>query len=280
MKFWMSFLLVVMLTACNAANEDDTESTQTVVILEPSMIAADFYTPAPRPTSGQTALAPVRLVPGSAPASGTGNATQTSNTPAAEGGASTEATESAQPPAQDAAPAAEATQPENSAELQALTDNPSIILAMEMDSECFLAGDFVSFRLTITSRETQPIWFYKMGRWQFSLNGTPVGPDISPREPTGREEFEFLDPNETYTQEEDDLGLWVQSLGPEYFDMASPTGIGLPAGTYWVTFLYNNDQDGQREQPGRTFLIDSPAWRGTIVAPQLEFKVVNDLSEC
>jgi hypothetical protein len=179
------------------------------------------------------------------------------------------------PPA-DVAP----TPTSNTEEIQVLTDNPTLAIQVEMDTTCFLAEDFIPFRFVVTSLETAPIYFYRSGRWRLSINNSPLGPDLSSLEPTIRDDFVELEPGGTFVQEEEDLGLWALSLGPNAGVPTSPTGLGLPAGNYWVTFVYDNDQDGLREQPDGTFLIDRAAWRGTVVAPEVRFTVVENLSEC
>lgn len=272
MRLGLILLLAAALVAC-AANEDTSpDAGATVIVLPPTQIAANLYAPPSSPATLAPTREPIRM--------SAANRAALADAPSPETPANSTVAEPSPEIPPSVAEALPAEPPANSAELQAMTDNPSIMAAVEMVESCFVADDFVSFTLKITSLETAPIWFYKQGRWLFSLNGTPLGPDIASRLPTARDEFVQLEPNGVYTQEEEDLGLWVQSLGPEYFSLASPTGIGLPAGTYWLTFMYNNDQAGQERQVGGTYLIDKPAWQGTIVAPQVGFRVVNDLSEC
>ncbi len=171
--------------------------------------------------------------------------------------------------------------PSNAPELQALVDNPNLLLTAEFpDGECYLAGDFIPFRLVARSFETAPIYFYTEGKWMLSINNSPIGPQLASREPTARDEFVELPTNEAYTRQEEDLGLWVQSLGMESGIAFSETGIGLPAGQYWVSFLYNNDQDGLTEQVGGFYLIERAAWRGTAVAAEVRLHVVDDLTLC
>lgn len=244
-------LLLLALVACSSAT-----TTDPAVTLQPSQIAANL-----RPDSTPTATEPPQAILLERAAS---PVVETS--PAA---AQTAPTEIAVPLPTSIAP-----------ELQAMSDNSTLLLTMEMDTACFLAEDFIPFRLIVRSLELEPIYFYRNGRWMMSINNSPVGPQLTSRVPTLRDEFVNLPPNETYVQEEEDLGLWVLSLGPDTITLASPTGIGLPPGDYWVTFIYNNDQDGLTQQPDGSYLIDRAAWRGTIVAPEVRFKVVNDLSQC
>jgi hypothetical protein len=161
-----------------------------------------------------------------------------------------------------------------------LAQNPTLVLQLKLDTPCFLAEEPIGFRLEILSLETAPIYFYREGQWQLSLNNSPLGPSLAPRVPSAREEFVDLLPKQTLTRQEEDLGLWVMSLGPEMLRLATSTGLGLPAGDYWVTFVYRNDQDGLTEQFDGRFLIDRAAWRGVLVAPEVRFKVVTDLTAC
>jgi hypothetical protein len=265
MSFWkIGFVLFgLLLVGCNV---NDSAGPRMDVTLEPSSIAqyefreADMPAESAEPVTVILAPRPGVLEPTSAP----------------------QATESTAP---NAAPtndpvSAVPTPTSNAAEIQAITDNPTLAVTMEMDTTCFLANDFIPFRLNVTSLETAPIYFYRNGRWRLSINNSPLGPELSSLGPTIRDDFVELQPGGTFVQEEEDLGLWALSLGPNAGVPSSPSGLGLPAGNYWVTFVYDNDQDGLREQPDGTFLIDRAAWRGTVVAPEMRFSVVEDITEC
>ena len=290
MSFWkivsLGVLFGLMLTACNV---DDSAGPRTDVTLDPSPIAQyDFRSrPTPTPTSEPETviLAPRPGVLPPTPADGQIVEDVVSPTPDE---AVPPAAEDSQPTLDEAAQQAPdgadqnvgPTPTSNFEEIQALTDNPTLVVEMEMDTTCFAAGDFIPFRMTITSLETAPIYFYRNGRWRLSVNNSPLGPELSSLEPTIRDDFVDLQPGDTYIQEEEDLGGWALSLGSNSGIPSSPTGLGLPAGEYWVTFVYDNDQDGLREQPDGTFLIDRAAWRGTVVTREVRFSVVDDLSEC
>lgn len=271
MRFWKIGLVLfgLMLAACNV---DDAAGPRTDVTLDPSPIARyDFRSrPTPTPTSApETVILAPR--PGVLPPTPADQQVASPTPPSAD---------DTPPTPDEAAQSAGPTPTSNSEEIQALTDNPTLIVEIEMDATCFAAGDFIPFRMTVTSLETAQIYFYRNGRWRLSINNSPLGPELSSLEPTIREDFVELQPGDTYIQEEEDLGGWVLSLGPNAGIPPSPTGLGLPPGEYWVTFAYDNDQDGLREQPDGTFLIDRAAWRGTIVTPEVRFSVVDDLSEC
>ena len=285
MTFWKVSLLAVFagvfITACNV---DDAAGPRLDVTLEPSPIARYEYQmgeAAMQESEPETVILapPPGVVPdfgGSAP---TDDATADPNT-------ATDSTPDAAIPATEVPAEAAPSDPpapmptSNFEEIQAITDNPTLLLAMEMETTCFLANDFIPFRLIVTSLETESIYFYRNGRLRLSINNSPLGPNLASLEPTIRDDFVDLQPNDTFVIEEEDLGLWVQSLGPDAGVALSPTGLGLPTGNYWVTFVYDNDQDGLREQPDGTFLIERAAWRGTIVAPEVRFSVVDNLSEC
>ena len=252
---------MLFMAACNFSTGS---STRTDVTLEPSRVAAMYYVPI-TPTATQTKPTPEPVL-----LSGDTSAIADTPQPAE--------TEAALPATVAPADILEPTS--NHEELEALRDNPNLEISMQIDGECFLENDFIPFELTVTSLEIEPIYFYKNGRWLLSINNSPPGPQLASMEPTIRDDFIDLAPNETYTQEEEDLGLWVLSLGPESGVPFTPTGIGLPVGDYRVTFLYTSDQDGLKEQPDGTYLIEKAAWRGTAVTPEVRLRVVDDLSKC
>lgn len=253
--------MTVGAAACSIENESSPPP-RFDVTLEPSQIAANLRTtPAATPTQPPATPEAVSLSP----------------IQAAQ--AATAAVPATAAPTLQPSPALP-TPTSNAAELKAMTENPNLIAVMEMDAECFLANDYIPFRLKVISLETQPIYFYKNGKWLLSINNSPLGPQLASLEPTLREDFVTIEPNESYEQVEEDLGLWVLSLGPDSGIPLTPTGVGLPVGEYWVTFMYNNDQDGLTEQVDGTYLIDKAAWRGTAVAEEVRFKVVEDLAQC
>jgi len=293
MKFWkiglllLGFLLLgLVLAACNV---NDASEPRTDVTLDPSPIAQFDYRAADADADGEPTPEPERVIlaprPGVMPENVPPSPVPDAAPPSDEGAtqAPDTAAEATAPPAEQPPGVPDAgisTPTSNFEEIQALTDNPTLAVQVEMDTTCFLAEDFIPFRFIVTSLETAPIYFYRNGRWRLSINNSPLGPDLSSLEPTIRDDFVELEPSGTFVQEEEDLGLWALSLGPNAGVPSSPSGLGLPAGNYWVTFVYDNDQDGLREQPDGTFLIDRAAWRGTAVAPEVRFSVVNDLSEC
>lgn len=274
------FLLwIILAAACTTESE-----TLDPITLEPSQIAANLRQDALlSPTA--TRPTPEPLIISRLPLS-TGEATAENPPPAVVG---TEIVDlllaSPTPPVTVESTLAQTLEPtplptSNAESLQALVDNPNILLTAQLDTECFLAGDFIPFRLTALSLESEPIYFYREAKWMVSINNSPVGPQLASRIPTTRDEFVNVPPNETYVRQEEDLGLWVQSLGPDSGIAFSETGIGLPAGEYWVTFVYSNDQDGLQQQVDGSYLIDRAAWRGTAVAREIRLRVVSDLSQC
>jgi hypothetical protein len=274
------FLATLWLVACTGDDEDSSSADAT---LEPSQIAADLrVTPDFTATSTRPAPEPVQLSPRQ-----TALPIRTAVTPTlarTQVAAAQVITTTPTIPTVVATTTPSATvapsPTSNHDEIVKLVENPNLLLKMEVDTVCFLAEDFIPFRLTVTSFETQPIYFYKEGRWMLSINNSPVGPQLTSREPTLRDEFVEIPPNQSYATEYEDLGLWVLSLGPDSGIPFTTTGLGLPMGDYWVTFVYNNDQDGLSEQVDGTYLLDRPAWRGTAVAQEVRFRVVNDLAEC
>jgi hypothetical protein len=270
---WIMMMLV-LLVACGA-NDNNTDAD---VTLEPSQIAANIrVTPVltatlPRPTSEAVLLQ----------RNPTQAQIETSPSPAATEVAQASATQAASPTPPITIPTIEPSPlpTSNHVDIQTLVENPNLLLAVNLESTCFLADDFIPFQLTVTSLETQPIYFYKSGQWKLSINNSPLGPQLTSRDPTLRDEFVDIPPNESFSIEEEDLGLWVLSLGPDSGIPFTPTGLGLPTGDYWVTFVYSNDQDGLKEQIDGTYLLDRAAWQGTAVAPEVQFKVVSDLADC
>jgi|GEM_PF-6897384 len=306
MRFWIiSLALMVLLMGCNI---NDGDSTVSNITLEPSQIAANNFEPNP-PTAVPPTAEPVvigNIVSNAAPVEETPQEDSTDAVATEQpSDASTQATEA--PTEQTAPPVAEQTEApvedtaqtdaeaptevespaepvilptSNSPDIQALTDNPTLLLTVNMDAECFLTGEPIPFELVITNLDPNPIYFYEKGQWKLSINNSPVGPDIVSREPQLTEEFIELAANATYARAEEDISSWVLSLGPGFISFASETGLGLAPNEYWVTFLYTNDKDGLTEQFGGTFLIDRAAWRGTTVATEKRFRVVEDLANC
>lgn len=265
MKSRIAFFLVLWMLMAACA-EGRNPAPRPDVTLEPSQIAANqFVTLTPSPVVTDTPEAVIEATEEAA------TATEESM-PAAE--ATSEPTQ--------AVPTdiPQATSTSNAAELRALQDNQDLFITLRLEGTCFAAGDFIPFTLEVLNVSQNPVYFYKNGLWMLSINNSRLGPPLNIPEPQVREDFINLGPNRNFIQEEDDLGLWVQGMGPDSGIPLTPTGIGLPAGDYWVTFVYTNDKDGLTEQPDGTFLIDRAAWRGTTVTSERRFRVVEDVSEC
>lgn len=267
----MSLLILV---ACQAEDENPANT------LPPSQIAA--YAPLnPTPasaTAGAVIDLSARRTPRASPPPASTALTVPTFTPSSGEAQPGEAAPAATQ--EETAQASAPTPTSNYDSLEARRQNTNLIVQAELENTCVLAGELIPFSLTITNISAESLYFYTEAQWQISINNSPVGPQLAPREPTLREEFVEILPNEAYTRSEEDLGLWVLSLGPESGISFSPTGLGLPAGEYWVTFLISNAQDGLTEQPDGTFLIDRAAWQGTALSQEVRFKVVDDLDDC
>lgn len=282
---------------------DDSPAPKTDVTLEPSQIAANVLPVSDEDaieeddtesnrvnlSAGRATLAPTDA-PRVTPTLSVPTFTPLPNTP--DTSATTEptniSTQPTQPAESEVTPQAVAQEPSLPAptptsiadELRAQTTNPTLLVAARFETNCFLEGEPIPFTLEATNLDTSAIYFYPKGLWQVSINNNPPGPQLASRPPNLREDFTELQPNETFAQAEEDIGLWALSLGPQAPIPPSPTGLGLPAGDYWVTFLYNNDQDGLTEQFGGTFLIERAAWTGITVASEVRFRVVDNLDNC
>jgi hypothetical protein len=170
----------------------------------------------------------------------------------------------------------------NAAEIRAMRENTGLLLNVQFEEACYLADDFIPFTIEVINTSTGPFYFYENGRWMLSINNSPVGPSLVIAEPSLRDDFTLMEVSDTFIREEFDLGLWVLSLSfEEDADVPlSETGLGLPPGDYWITFVYQNDKDGLTEQPDGTFLIPRAAWRGTAISQERRIRVVSDLTEC
>lgn len=285
----LTLIALIALAACNVSSDGESEGN---ITLEPSQIAANQFAPAAATDIPATAEAVILSAQGATVSETSEVTPEATMEPMPENTESpsvttTDPTSEAAPddPTSDPAADGSAAAPDilptsNAASVQALAENPTQLLAIRMDSTCFVEGDPIPFRLEVTNLESAPVYFYTEGLWRLSINNSPVGPNLAEREPQVREDFVELPANQTYTREEEDLGLWVLSLGPDYISFSSPTGSGLRANEYWVSFLYTNVKDGLTEQPDGTFLIDRPAWRGTIVTSEIRFRVVEDPAQC
>lgn len=268
MKSLGLLLFILIIAACNVQSENPEPRFD--VTLEPSQIAANVryqiqVTPTQVPLiAPPTVLTSVAMTT-TPPASAT---PQASATPEATPTISVFDSRNSEGP----------TPTSNVEALQLLQTNPTLLVSIEMRETCFVEGEPIPFRLIGRNLADDAIYFYTEGSWQFSINNGDVGPVLASRVPTLTEEFDLIEPNSIYVRDEEDLGLWVQSLGPEYRSFATETGFGLPQGDYWVTFLYTNDQDGLTEQPDETFLIERAAWTGTAVSFELRFRVAEE--EC
>jgi hypothetical protein len=279
MKFWKAagreIMLLLVLAACVPEKKPDPPP-RFDITLEPSQIAANLYTPPARPE-----LISEVMPTTAGPSEPTALPTQPRPTATATVVQLPTATETplpTEPPEQTAEPQIIPTS--NSEALRAMQDNKTLLVSFEMGGECFLANDYTPFKLMVLNLASEPIYFYLKGRWLLSINNSSLGPNLASLAPTLREDFLEIAPNATYERGEEDIGLWVLSLGPDSGIPFTPTGIGLPAGEYWVTFAYNNDQDGLHKQPGGSYLIPEAAWRGTAVSFEVRFKIVDDLSNC
>lgn len=280
--FYLFSMLFLILAACNAA---DDPAPKTDVTLEPSQIAANIrvtFTASPAPTEPPTREPTEELTAEATEnlSEATQEATEEIIESAIQPTVTLAPTHTAIPETPTETPIPQATPTSNSAEIKALQDNSDLFVTLRFEAECGVAGEFIPFTLEVINVSNGALYFYKNGLWMLSINNSPVGPRLAIQEPQLRSDFVELAPNTTFVQEEDDLGLWVQSLGPESGIAFSPTGLGLPAGDYWVTFVYTNDKDGLTEQPDGTFLIDRAAWRGTTVSSEKRLRVVENLSEC
>lgn len=154
------------------------------------------------------------------------------------------------------------------------------LVQFQLERSCFLTNTEIPARIVVTNFREGPIYLYTRGQLLFSINNSNLEPDFSPPEPTLREDFVLLETTESYTFELEDLGLFIQGMGPVSGIDFSDTFLGLPSGEYWVTAAYSNDKDGLTEQQDGSYLIPQAAWRGTGVSREVRFTVVDDLADC
>jgi len=284
LRYALLLLISFILLACESENNNNDEGSRNIP-LDPSQIAANTRrTPIVTPSATINRLVATPSLPLSpteaiSPTSAVVSTTAGADSPTVA--ASLIADSATATSVTELSPTASPTS--NNMELRALTTRNDALLIPQFDRLCFLEGDFIPFSLRVLNTGTENYYFYHNGNWQLSLNNSAVGPQISVNPPNGREQFTDLAPNREYVHNFEDLGFMVQSLGlPQQTGIPfSPTGIGLPASEYWITFVYANDQDGLTEQITGEFLIDSAAWMGVTVALQeVRLRVVSDLSEC
>lgn len=284
LKFLLLCAALLSLSACGLdlnLSEDDAPSNQDAVSFELNDIAANPQPLSTRtPTEAAPAPEPLRLGTQTAPESTSLDENTTDENDVNEATEQPSAALAITPQAQ--APAAPEIQPTShyAEVLQPLQDNTSLALSVVLEDSCFISGQPIPFQLNATNLGGEAIYFYLEGRWLLSFNNSAPGPQVAPRVPSSRAEFISLAPNEVYQRAEEDLGLWVLSLGPQYLRSASATGFGLAAGDYWIAFLYNNDQDGLEQQPDGGYLIDRAAWRGTSLSAEVRFRVVDEQTDC
>lgn len=269
------FAIFLILAACT---NDDNPAPKTDVTLEPSQIAANLRVTLTASPVSTDVLPPTATPTEETQVEPTEEVTRESTENAVE--AAIQPTTSLESTAELQIETPQALPTSNAAEIKALQDNGDLFLTMRLEQDCFAANDFIPFTLDIINVSANPIYFYKNGLWRLSINNSSLGPQLAIQEPQLRDDFVTLAPNSNFIQNEDDLGLWVQSLGPDSGIPLTPTGIGLPAGDYWITFVYSNDKNGLTEQPDGTYLIDRSAWLGTTVASEKRLRVVDDISEC
>lgn len=161
--------------------------------------------------------------------------------------------------------------------------DPELLVRFTLDADCFLVESEITGNITLRNLKRGAIYVYLSGQIAFSINNSPILPDFPPQAPSSRSEFELLEPNaEIRVFDLDDLGLFVQGMGPQsgidFFETG--TIFGLPPGEYWVTAAYSNPHDGLEQQFDGTYLIPQSAWRGVSLSREVRFSVVEDLSNC
>lgn len=152
-----------------------------------------------------------------------------------------------------------------------------------LDETCFVTGNEITGRIVLRNLKDEAVYIYLSGQIAFSINNSPLLPSFPPPVPSDRTEFILLQPNaEVVIFELEDLGLFVQGMGPESGIDFSESGIifGLPIGEYWVTAAYSNPHDGLDEQFDGTYLVPEAAWRGLTISRERRFTVVADAAEC
>ncbi len=165
--------------------------------------------------------------------------------------------------------------------LTQLTD-PDLAVRFLLD-RCFVKDEDISASIRLRNLRDEAIYIYLNGQIRFSINNSPLLPNLTPNEPGLRNEFFLLEPNaELEILAIDDLGLFIQSIGPEsgidFFE--TQTIFGLPVGNYWVTAGYTNPHRGLEQQLDGSYLIPQAAWVGTTLSREVRFVVVEDESAC
>jgi hypothetical protein len=183
------------------------------------------------------------------------------------------------------APSTENTDPtpeptSNNPELRQRQQDRNVLVALQLDNNCYLTDNEIPGRIVLQNFGETPFYLYIRGQLLFSINNSPLGPDFPPPAPSLREDFILLEFEDSYTWQIEDLGLFIQGMGPASGIDFSETVFGLPPGNYWVTAGYSNDKDGLTEQIDGTYLIPEAAWRGIAVSREVRFRVVRDLAEC
>lgn len=170
--------------------------------------------------------------------------------------------------------------PSNNDELRALQEDRNILVELQLEENCYLSDNEIPATFSLRNFGDADIYLYIRGQLMFSLNNSEFGPDFPPPPPALREEFETLSIEDRYLWELEDLGLYLRGLGPQSGIDFGDTIFGLPAGYYWLTVGYSNNQSGLIEQIDGTYLIPEAAWRGIAVSREVRFSVVDDLADC
>ncbi|PJF42399.1 MAG: hypothetical protein CUN55_10090 [Phototrophicales bacterium] len=149
--------------------------------------------------------------------------------------------------------------------------------------DCFVKDQEIPASIRLRNLRDESIYIYLNGLIRFSINNSPLLPDFPPIKPNSREDFFLLEPNaEIEILAIEDLGLFIQGLGPEsgidFFE--TQTIFGLPIGTYWVTAGYTNPHNGLEQQIDGSYFIPNAAWVGTTISREARFVVVEDESDC
>ena len=174
----------------------------------------------------------------------------------------------------------EPTPTSNNDSLRQQQTDPNFLLRITLEEECYLSDLEIPARLVARNFSENPFYLYINGQRLFSINNGPLGPDFPPNEPVTSDEFVFMETDDVYAWDVEDVGLELRGMGPNAGIDFGTTVFGLPAGNYWLTAAYSNDKDGLTQQRDGTYLIPQAAWRGIAVSREVRFTVVDDLEDC
>lgn len=165
--------------------------------------------------------------------------------------------------------------------LRAQHTDRDIAIRLKLDRTCMLSGEAVRGNIEIESFKATPVYLYIAGIFSVSLNNSPLRTDVDSPVPAERGDFILLQTEQRYDVPITDFAQFVREAGVDAGGINfGALESGFPAGDYWVTVAYRNNQDGLTPQPDGSFLLPQAAFQGLLVSREVRFFVVDDVNNC